>query len=105
MRREAGIDDTATETDQFCLVYADVAVPDMDIDLLGKRLSDACHGLPCEQPFVIVIIEECAARAPRQCREVQLRNASPAAHKEGEIADQKAWWDNQIQKLVRVMGG
>lgn len=24
---------------------------------------------------------------------------------EGEIADQKAWWDNQIQKLVRVMGG
>lgn len=24
---------------------------------------------------------------------------------EGEIKDQKAWWDNQIQKLVRVMGG
>lgn len=22
-----------------------------------------------------------------------------------EIEDQKMWWDNQIQKLIRVMGG
>lgn len=22
----------------------------------------------------------------------------------GELADQKLWWDNQIQKLIRVMG-
>jgi hypothetical protein len=23
----------------------------------------------------------------------------------GDIEDQKLWWDNQIQKLIRVMGG
>ena len=22
-----------------------------------------------------------------------------------EVEDQKMWWDNQIQKLIRVMGG